>query len=535
MNFNFLEYPYASRRTAVFASNGVVATSQYLAAQAGLDILRKGGNAIDAAIAVAACLTVTEPTSNGIGGDAFAIVWTNNQLYGLNASGPAPQLINKHTIYKSGYTQIPRHGWIPVTVPGIPAAWRELSVKFGKLPFSKLLEPAITYAEKGYPVSPVVSYNWNLCYQQYRKDLKDTIFQEWFKIFAPSGHAPKPGELWSSPDHARTLTSIAESNAQSFYTGDIAERMIDFSQKTGGYLLKEDLENYKPEWVNPISINYRGYDIWELPPNGHGLIVLLALNILEGFDIDELGYAIFCHKLIEAIKLAFADGFKYIADPDYMNISLPFLLSKEYADKRRKLITDKALPPERVNPECGGTVYLATADSEGNMVSYIQSNYTGFGSGLVVPGTGIALHNRGCCFTLEDNHPNCLMPGKRPYHTIIPGFITRNNQAIGPFGVMGALMQPQGHVQVITNMIDRKLNPQATLDAPRWQWTKDNSILVESSFPEEIVNFLKSLEHNVIVSSETASFGRGQIIWKNENNVLSAGTEPRADSLIACW
>ena len=518
-----------------YAKNGMVATCQPLAAEAGLSVLRKGGNAIDAAIATAVCLTVVEPTSNGIGGDAFALVWTKGQLFGLNASGPAPQLLTLQALKKAGHSEMPTYGWFPVTVPGAPAAWAELSARFGRLPLSEVMAPAITYAEQGYPVSPTVGRNWESAYTRYAQELKDEQFNHWFKTFAPQGRAPKIGELWSSPDHARTLQSIAETNARSFYQGDLADKMDQFSKIHGGFLRKEDLATYTPEWVTPISINYRGYTVWEIPPNGHGLVALMALNSLKGFDFQMKESPDSYHRQIEALKLAFADGKKYIADPSQMNVSIEALLSDGYAEERRRQIGERALQPEPGNPPKGGTVYLATADGEGNMVSFIQSNYMGFGSGLVVPETGISLHNRGNNFSLDPTHANCLQPGKRPYHTIIPGFLTKGDLPVGPFGVMGGFMQPQGHVQVIMNTVDYHLNPQAALDAPRWQWINGKTIEIEHSFPEPIAQELARRGHDIRWSMNTSSFGRGQIIWRNADGILAGGTEPRADGHISMW
>lgn len=530
-----LHYPYPSRRMSAFAKNGMVATSQPLAAQAGLAILKKGGNAIDAAIATAACLTVVEPTSNGIGGDAFALVWSKGQLFGLNASGPAPQLLNLDIVQKAGHKEMPRFGWFPVTVPGVPSAWAELSSRFGKLPLTDVMAPAIQYAEDGYPVSPTVGRHWESAYQRYTHELKDGHFKYWFDTFAPQGRAPRIGELWRSPNHARTLQAIAETNAQSFYRGDLAEKIDYFSKASGGFLRIEDLAAFTPEWVDPISVNYHGYQVWEIPPNGHGLVALMALNILNGFDLDTKDHVDSYHKQIEALKLAFVDGKKYIADPRQMTVGVNDLLSTTYAEERRRHIGDMALLPEPGNPPKGGTVYLAAADGEGNMVSYIQSNYMGFGSGLVVPETGIGLHNRGNNFSLDPNHVNCLEPGKRPYHTIIPGFLTKNHQAVGPFGVMGGFMQPQGHVQVVTNSIDFHLNPQAALDAPRWQWINGKTIELEHAIPEHIAHALARKGHDVRWALDSSSFGRGQIIWRNPDGVLIGGTEPRADGHIALW
>ncbi|MGG1662377.1 gamma-glutamyltransferase family protein [Brevibacillus sp. NRS-1366] len=513
----------------------MVATSQPLAAQAGLEILRKGGNAIDAAIATAAALTVVEPTSNGIGGDAFALVWTKGKLHGLNASGQAPQSISVEALKKAGIEEIPKYGFIPVTVPGAPAAWVELSEKFGKLPLTEVLRSAIDYAENGYPITPTLGKNWLKSHKLYTQNLKGDEFKGWFDTFAPEGKAPEIGQLWRSPDHARTLQSIAETKAESFYRGELAEKIDQFSRQYGGYLRGEDLAAFKPEWVNPISVNYRGYDVWEIPPNGHGIVALMALNILKGYEFSERDTVDTYHKQIEAMKLAFVDGQKYIADPCKMSVRVEDLLSDAYAEERRRQIGKEALQPEPGHPPKGGTVYLCTADGEGNMVSFIQSNYMGFGSGLVVPGTGIALHNRGHNFRLEPGHDNCLDAGKKPYHTIIPGFMTKDNKPVGPFGVMGGFMQPQGHVQVVMNTVDFHLNPQASLDAPRWQWIEGKTVLMEHSTPRHIVESLARRGHDVKWELEASEFGRGQIIWTDENGVLSGGTEPRTDGQIAAW
>ncbi|GIM45128.1 gamma-glutamyltransferase [Collibacillus ludicampi] len=536
LNYDPIHYPYPSRRSIVFAKNGMVATSQPLAAQAGLEMLKKGGNAIDAAIATAACLTVVEPTSNGIGGDAFALVWTNGKLHGLNASGPAPQGISIEVLQRKGLSEIPKYGLLPVTVPGAPSAWAALSERFGKLPLTEVLAPAITYAESGFPITPILGVNWKRSFDHYKQILKSEVFQGWFQTFAPEGRAPEIGGIWRSSDHAKTLQAIAETKAESFYRGEIAEKIDRFFRKHGGYLRKEDLEAYRPEWVTPIGVNYRGYDVWEIPPNGHGLVALMALNILKGFDFSERDTVDTFHKQIEAIKLAYADGKKYIADPRNMSVRVEDLLSDAYAEERRKLIGKEALEPEPGQPPKGGTVYLATADRDGNMVSFIQSNYMGFGSGVVVPGTGIALHNRGHNFSFDPKHDNALEPGKRPYHTIIPGFLTKDEQPVGPFGVMGAFMQPQGHVQVIMNTIDFHLNPQAALDVPRWQWIEWKTVELEHSFPPSLAEALARMGHDIKWASGSDSFGRGQIIWRNnENGVLVGGTEPRTDGQIAAW
>ncbi|GAA0367500.1 gamma-glutamyltransferase family protein [Bacillus horti] len=535
-HYDSLYYPYASQRTTVFANKGMVATSQPLAAQAGLDIIKKGGNAIDAAIATAACLTVLEPTSNGIGGDAFALVWTKGKLHGLNASGPAPQSLSIDALKAQGHTEMPKFGLTPVTVPGAPSAWVALSERFGKLPLEEVLQPAIQYAEEGYPLTPILGKYWLSAYKNYSANLKGDEFKAWFETFAPKGRAPQIGEVWSSEGHAKTLRSIAETKGESFYRGEIAQQIDTFSKQYGGYIRYEDLAQYQPEWVDPIKVHYKGYDVWEIPPNGQGLIALLALNVLKGYTFTEKESTETYHKQIEAMKLAFSDGLAYITDSKHMKVKVEDLLSDKYAEQRRALIGEEALTPEAGQPPRGGTVYLATADGEGNMVSFIQSNYMGFGSGIVIPGTGIALQNRGHNFSLDPAHDNALAPGKRTLHTIIPGFLTKGDHAVGPFGVMGGFMQPQGHAQVVMNTIDFALNPQAALDAPRWQWMKDKVVHVEPHFPDHIAQALVRKGHQIHKTIDTGSFGRGQIIWRDpETGVLNGGTESRTDGAIAAW
>lgn len=537
MDFNFdsHKYSYSSTRRVVYGKKGMVCTSQPLAAQAGLDIMKKGGNAIDAAIATAACLTVLEPTGNGIGGDAFALVWVKDKLHGLNASGPAPMLIDIKAIKEKYGNKMPKYGWMPITVPGIPSAWAKLSEKFGKLPFEELLKPAISYAEEGYPVSTIVSKLWNNGFDTFSKEFKEVCFKSWFDTFVPEGKAPNPGDVVKLPYHAKTLKELAATKCESFYRGPIADKIDNFSKETGGYLRKEDLAAFYPEWVEPISTNYRGYTVSEIPPNGHGIVALMALNILEGYRFTDRDSTDTFHKQLEAMKLAFVDGQRYVTDPHFMKVTKEQLLSKEYAERRRNLISEKALMPEPGNPDCGGTVYLCTADEEGNMVSYIQSNYMGFGSGIVVPETGISLHNRGNNFSLNEDSENFIAPGKKPYHTIIPGFLSKDGKAVGPFGVMGGFMQPQGHVQVVMNTVDFNMNPQEALDAPRWQWVGEKNIEVERAFPFSVTEELLRKGHYIKVLPETISFGRGQIIWKNEEGVLAGGTEPRTDGTVAAW
>ena len=537
MKFTFdpLRYAYPSRRRVIYGKKGMVCTTQPLAAQAGLDIMKRGGNAVDAAIATAACLTVIEPNNNGLGGDAFALVWVKDKLYGLNASGPAPLRIDVDAVRRQYGEEMPKYGWAPVTVPGIPSAWAELSKRFGRLPLTETLRPAIEYAEEGYPVAPVTSKLWGKYYQIFKKEFKEDYLMHWFDTFAPNGHAPGAGETIRLPDHAETLRELARTGCESFYRGALAEQIDAFSRKTGGYLRKEDLAAYRAEWVEPISIDYRGYTVSEIPPNGHGIVALMALKMLSKMEFGARDCADTYHKQIEAMKLAFVDGQRYITDPASMRVTVEQLLSDEYAERRLALIGGEAIMPEAGNPASGGTVYLCTADGEGNMVSFIESNYIGFGSGVVVPGTGIAFHNRGNNFYLDPASENCLAPGKKPYHTIIPGFLSKDGKAVGPFGVMGGFMQPQGHVQVVMNTVDFHMNPQEALDAPRWQWKGGKTVEVERDFPGAELEKLLRMGHNIVVPPENYFFGRGQIIWRDDVGTLCGATEPRSDGTVAVW
>lgn len=540
MNFTFdaQEYKYASRRRVVHAKRGMVCTSQPLASQAGLTILQQGGNAIDAAIATAICQTIVEPTNNGLGSDCFALVWTGGKLHGLNGSGYAPQRLTPEAVAASGATEkMPLRGWEAVTVPGAPSAWAELHKRFGRLPFAKLFESAIYYAEQGYPVSPIVARFWQEGIDALTPYKNNPAIAPWFATFDVHGNgvAPQTGELVTLPDHAKTLRILADSYCESYYRGELAQKLVEFSDKTGGYLSLEDLAEYRAEWVEPVHINYHGYDVWEMPPNGHGITALMALNILKDMEIGAKDTGDTFHKQIEAMKLAFADGMHYIADPRYMRTRVEELLSDAYAAQRRALIGETALEPTHGKPFCGGTVYLCTADGEGNMVSFIQSNYKDFGSGIVLPGYGINLNDRGAGFSLNPELDDYLAPRKKPYHTIIPGFLTHEGEAVGPFGVMGAYMQPQGHVQVIMNTVDWLLNPQSALDAPRWQWIAGKEIWLESSVAPEIVEDLRRRGHEVRVLEDDTTFGRGEIIWRDSNGVLAGSTEPRADGVVAAW
>ncbi len=535
LQFDPHQYPYSSRREIVYARNGMVCTSQTLAAQAGLDMLKQGGNAVDAALAAAISLIVLEPTSNGLGSDAFALVWIKGVLYGLNGSGYAPAAMSRETLLERGISAMPARGWAPVTVPGAPAAWEELHRRFGRLPFEKLFEPALNYAEHGYAVMPTLAELWKESEQTFAKFRNDPAFAGLFPTFFSKGSAPRAGEIVTLPWQARALRQIAASHSRDFYEGDIADAIDAFSQATGGYIRKQDLMEYKPQWVDPISTNYRGYDVWEIPPNGLGLVVLMAMAIARGLEFKERDTVDTFHKQIEAMKLAFTDGRKYIADPRYMRTKLSYWLSEEYAAQRRAQIRTQALMPAPVDPNCGGTVYLCAADREGNMVSYIQSNFMGFGSGIVVPEYGIALNNRGYNFSMEAASDNCVAPRKKPYHTIIPGFLTKDGVPVGPFGVMGGFMQPQGHMQVLMNTIDFHMNPQAALDAPRWQWLGNKQIEIEPTVSQDIIRGLRDRGHTIIINPDRNSYGRGQIIWRNEQGVLMGATEPRADGVVAAW
>lgn len=559
ISFDGISGRYPSRRSVVYGKQGMVCTSQTLAAQAGLDVLKKGGNAIDAAIATAICLTVLEPPSNGIGSDLFALVWYRGKLYGLNGSGPAPLGITREAVLKKigesvelrekydtqkengtgtvldlSASAMPDKGWETVTVPGAPASWKALHERFGAAAFRTLFEAAIRYAEDGFPLQPVCSRLWNKNAQKVAVLEQDALYQPLLDTFF-KGKQFTPGRLIRLPEMGKTLRELAESGCNSFYRGNIAREIISFSQATGGYLTAEDLRSYQPEWVEPIRLHYRGYEVCEIPPNGHGLVVLMTLNVLRYLALAGKENPETVHKQIEAMKIGFTDGKKYIADLRYMKADVNHFLSEAYGRKRAAEIADRAALPRPVDLNCGGTVYLCTADSEGNMVSLIQSHFQNFGSKLSVPGTGILLNNRGNNFSLDPTHDNCLAPGKKPYHTIIPGFLLKDGDAVGPFGVMGAFMQPQGQVQVVNNLIDFALNPQEALDAPRWQWVGGRNVEVEAGFDKKVIADLKERGHNVTVLQDFTSFGRGQIILRQPDGVYAAATEPRVDGVVAAW
>ena len=538
--FDPLLQKYPSQRYPLYAKNGMVCCSSPLASAAGLEILRRGGNAMDAIVAAAAALTVVEPTHNGIGSDAFALIWDekDRRLFGLNASGPAPMLASIERILADGkddHGKMPMHGWTPVTVPGAPAAWAAIQKRFGRLKMTDTLAPAVRYAREGFPLAPVLAEIWNNTVQNNRKNWTEPCFDAWFKTFAPEGQAIEAGELMRLPDHADSLEAIAESESEAFYRGSLARRLDAESRKYGGYLRYEDLAAYQAEWVEPVRVRYRDYEVCEIPPNGQGIVALMALNILNNFELKEKDSPETCHRQIEALKMAFADAYHYVTDPRDMKIDHHRLLDPAYGEKRAAQMGETAQIYGHDVPPGSGTVYLCCADGEGNMVSYIQSNYKGFGSGIVAEGTGISLQNRGWDFSLDPEAANCLKPGKKSYHTIIPGFLMKDGLPVGPFGVMGAYMQPQGHVQVVSNYVDFHMDPQQALDAPRFQWLKEKTVTVETRFDASLAQALKRRGHAVSVDINTPLFGRGQMIVRLPNGVLVGGTESRTDSNIACY
>ncbi|MFC1515681.1 gamma-glutamyltransferase family protein [Thermodesulfobacteriota bacterium] len=510
-----MDFPYASQRMPVFARN-VVATSQPLAAQAGLNMLRKGGNAMDAALTAAITLAVVEPTHNGIGSDAFAIVWDGKRLSGLNGSGRSPKALSPERF--AGQKTIPALGWDAVTVPGAVDAWSKLSERFGSVPFPELFEPAIRYAENGFLVSPKIAGAWTFAQQLYKE------FPDFADAFLPGGQAPVAGQLFRCPQQARTLEEIAATKGESFYRGKLAERIAAHAESTGGLLTADDLSAHESEWVDPLSQEYHGIHLHEIPPNGQGLAALIALGILRHLDIRNypMDSAESIHLQVEAMKIAFAEAHRHIADPASMVVDPQALLDDAFlAERAKEIRMDRAMSPPSV-PVPGGTVYLTAADDQGMMVSFIQSPYMSFGSGIVVPGTGICLQSRGSGFTLEEGHPNQVAGGKRPYHTIIPGFVTRNNQPVMSFGVMGAHMQPQGHVQMIIRIFDYGLNPQAASDAPRWHVYEDYRLALETGFDTGVIEGLKKRGHTLEVGAPPFLFGGAQLIMKTESGFCAA-------------
>lgn len=517
------EFPYTSQRMPVLAANAVV-TSQPLAAQAGLRMLLQGGNAIDAIVATAITLTVVEPVMNGIGSDAFALVWDGQRLHGLNASGRAPAAWTPE-FFGSAET-MPPQGWNTVTVPGAVSAWVALWRNFGALPFARLFEPAIEYAERGFVVSPTVARQWAGQAEQFRHE------PGYAAAFLPGGRPPRAGERFAFPDQGATLREIAETEGESFYRGALAGRIAEFARKTGGALTEADLAAHRADWVHPVSQDYRGYTLHEIPPGGQGISALIALGILGHFDVaaHPADSAASVHLQVEAMKLGFADVYAHVADPATMKVHGTDLLDPGYlAQRARRLDPSRAQRHDAGTPPGSGTVYLTAADASGRMVSYIQSNYNGFGSGVVVEGTGISLQNRGSAFSLQPGHPNLVGPGKRPFHTIIPGFVTRRGEPVMSFGVMGADMQPQGHVQMMVRLVDYGQNPQAAADGPRWKIAKDGSLLVENAMPPETVEGLRELGHDVRVTPRWAmDYGSAQLIHRLPHGYFAA-SEPRRD------
>ncbi|MBW9104852.1 gamma-glutamyltransferase family protein [Paraburkholderia phenoliruptrix] len=534
-NFDW-QNPYPTVRMPVFARN-VVSTSHPLAAQAGLRMLWKGGNAVDAAIAAAAAITLVEPVSNGLGSDAFALVWDGTKLHGLNASGVAPAAWNVDYFRRkygeeNGLAARPTRGWDTVTVPGAVAGWEALHKKFGSLPFADLMEPAIEIAERGHAVASVVARKWAAAVPELQNQ------PGFAETFMPHGRAPQVSELLRMPGHAKTLRMIAEQGPRAYYEGEIAERIAAFSRECGAAMTLDDLRNFQPEWVEPIGKNYRGYTVHEIPPNGQGIAALIALGILEQFDLAALkvdGIET-QHLQIEAMKLAFADVYRYVADPRSMEVTPEQMLDDAYLKQRAKLID-----PARATqfgfgmPKAGGTIYMSAADERGMMVSFIQSNYMGFGSGCVVPGLGISLQNRGCGFSMDPKSPNVVEGGKRPFHTIIPAFLTRQvegrQEAVMSFGVMGGDMQPQGHLQTVVRMLDYGQQPQAACDAPRWKVNRDFTIDIEAALDHGTAQELERRGHTIkSVYDPYMDFGSGQFIWRLDRNDPDRGYVAASDS-----
>ncbi|MGZ8266004.1 MAG: gamma-glutamyltransferase family protein [Burkholderiales bacterium] len=517
------QFPYPSQRMPVLARN-VVATSQPLAAQAGLRMLLKGGNAVDAALASAITLTILEPTSNGIGSDAFCILWDGKKLHGLNASGRSPAGWSLDRF--KGVPAMPQRGWESVTVPGAVRAWVDLSERFGKLPFADLFEPAIKYAAEGFMVSPTIARLWS-------NQVPELQSQPGFSdAFMPRGRAPEPGEKFSFPAQAKTLQRIAETKGDAFYKGDLGEKIAAFAKQHGAALTLDDLAAHKNDWVDPIGVDYRGFTLHEIPPNGQGIAALIALGLLRNLEmsahpvdsVDSL------HAQIEAMKLAFADIYEYVSDPATMRIKPSDMLDETYLAERARLIDMKsARTPTFGRPGKSGTVYLTAADESGMMVSYIQSNFSGFGSGVVVPGTGVSLQNRGSGFSVRPEHPNVVAPRKRPFHTIIPGFVTRNAHPLMSFGVMGGAMQAQGHAQVMVRMVDYHQNPQAASDAPRWRIDGGSKVAFEHGVSADVLDALRARGHAITQADRwSTDFGRAQLIFRMDDGYLGA-SERRTD------
>lgn len=529
---------FRSRRSVVMTSRGVVATSQPLAAQAGLRMLLAGGSAADAVIAAAAVLNVVEPMSTGIGGDAFALVYDaqTRTVRALNGSGRAPAALSRDLFVKRGLNSIPLTGMLPVTVPGAVDAWVELLSAYGRLPLAQVLAPAIEYADLGFPVSEIIARGWKLA------EPKLAAHPDTARTYLPQGRAPRAGELFRQPGLARSLRLIAEGGRDAFYRGAIAAAIAATSARDGGVLTPEDLATHRSTWDTPISVTYRGYTVYECPPNGQGITALMALNILEGFDLSAYPPASpeALHLQIEALRLAFADAATYVADPAHVHVPTEWLLSGVHATERRAQIDpQRAMPCVGSSTLPGGhdTVYVTAVDADGNAVSFINSLYMGFGSGVVVGDTGICLQNRGAGFVLDPQHPNCVAPSKRPYHTIIPCIVTRGDQLWASFGVMGGFMQPQGHVQMLVNMIDFGMNPQEALDAPRFELIDPylNQDAVALEHDQAVAIALRKRGHQIVDRQGMFGFGGGQIIVVGDAGVRHAGSDPRKDGCAVAY
>jgi len=530
---------YPSLRMPMFGRN-CVATSHALAAQAGIQMLQAGGNAVDAAIATAAAKTVTEPCSNGLGSDAFCILWDGKALHGLNASGGAPAAWSRdYFLNKYGAAERPpMRGWDSVTVPGAVAAWAALSERFGRLPFADLMQPAIRIAERGYLAPVVVQQKWAAA-ARIEAITRQPGFSE---FFLPRGRAPDVGELVTFPGAEKTLRLIGETKGEAFYRGEIAEAIAAHARANGGAMTAADLAAFRPEWVTPTAKDYHGYTLHEIPPNGQGIAAQIALGLLEQFDLGGLPVdgPESQHLQIEAMKLAFSDTYRYVADPRGMEVTPEAMLDPAYLAERAKLIDrNRAQVFGPGKPPAGGTIYLTAADESGMMVSFIQSNFMGFGSGVVVPGWGISLQNRGYGFVLDAESPNVVAPGKRPFHTIIPGFLTKDGAPVMSFGVMGGNMQPQGHVQTLVRMIDHGQNPQAACDAPRWRVNEGLDINVEAAMPRATLDRLKALGHRLeVIEDSYQDFGAGQFIWRMGDPAVEgyvAASDPRRDGQAVVW
>ncbi len=523
---------YPSLRMPIFGRN-VVATSHPLAAQAGLRMLLAGGNAVDAAIATAAAMTIVEPVSNGLGSDAFCILWDGQSLHGLNASGRAPAAWTPERFRAKHGDDLrapPQRGWDSVTVPGAVSAWTALSRRFGRLPFADLMAPAIDIAERGYAVTPVVRQKWAAAVPILERQ------PGFAEAFMPRGRAPAVGERFAFTAAARSLRSIAASAGESYYRGDIAEAIVRHAREHGGAMTLQDLAGYEPEWVEPIGRSYRGHTLHEIPPNGQGIAALMALGIVSHLDVASLPVdgALSQHLQIEAMKLAFADVYRYVAEPAAMEVDAAQLLDDGYLASRARLVDPaRAQDFGPGNPARGGTIYLTAADERGMMVSFIQSNYMGFGSGVVVPGWGLSMQNRGHGFSLDPASANLVGPGKRPFHTIIPAFVTREGQPLMSFGVMGANMQPQGHLQTLLRMLDHRQHPQAACDAPRWRVNSGLEINVEATMNPAMVQGLVERGHRVeVIQDSYQDFGAGQFIWRlgdPASDGYVAASDPRRD------